>query len=269
MSDDEVLLERHAGVAMITLNRPRRLNALTDDVMETLRDLVTAAAEDRAVRCVVLAGAGDAFCAGADTEWLAGRNRDPAFAERPLEERAAEIVRRMEVPLLLHEMGKPTIAMVPGVAAGGGLGLALACDLRIGSAQARFVTAFARMGLPGDFGGSYFLGRRCPAVAEELMFLSESIDAQRAQALGLLNRVVDARHLRSEVLALAGQLADGPTDAFAAMKRNLRLARPADIRLAFSQEAWSTVHATRSTEHKKAVAAFVERRKPKSDARDH
>ncbi len=177
---------------MLTLNRPERLNALTKDMMQALLARLSACAVDEAVGCVVLTGAGSAFCAGGDVR-VQAKVAAEGSPETP--ERRTDLLRAsMEASRLLHEMPKPTIAMLNGVAAGAGLSLALACDLRIAGRSARMTTAFAKVGLSGDYGGTWFLTQLVgTAKARELYFLSDVLDASRIEALGLANRVVGGR----------------------------------------------------------------------------
>ena len=184
------------GVAVLTLNRPDRLNAMSDSMLDGLLEALPRLAEDAAVGAVVLTGAGRGFCAGGDVKAMA---EGTEMSGTTLEERAHGLRARMEVSRWLHEMPKPTIAMVKGAAAGAGLSLALACDLRMAGESARFATAFARVGYSGDFGGSYFLTQLVgTAKARELYYTAEIVDAPQALALGLVNRVVPDARLEEE-----------------------------------------------------------------------
>src|SRR5918992_1448788 len=196
------------GVALLTMNRPERLNALNGPMLDAMLEALPRLAADATVGAVVLTGAGRAFCAGGDVKAMAeGAEADGTT----LEDKAAALRARMEVSRWLHEAPKPTIAMVRGAAAGAGLSLALACDLRIASDTARFATAFARVGYSGDFGGSWFLTQLVgTAKARELYYTAEIVDARQALALGLANRVVPDERLEDETLTLARKLAQGP-----------------------------------------------------------
>jgi 2-(1,2-epoxy-1,2-dihydrophenyl)acetyl-CoA isomerase len=260
---------RPDGVALITLNRPDRLNAMTTELMTELSDALTDVAADRAVRCVVLTGAGRAFCAGGDVKAMAtgggalGTGVDGSIAAQLLH--GVHELRRFQerTSYVLHTMPKPTVAMVNGPAMGAGLSLALACDLRVASDQARFGTAFRNVALTGDFGGAYFLQRLVGmARARELYFTGEILDAERALHLGIVNRVVPHDRLLDETMALAAQLAAGPTLAFALMKENLNLAAQADLRAVLAQEALHQRLAGLSDDHRAAALAFVEKRPP-------
>src|SRR6059036_3932407 len=199
------------GVAVLTLNRPDRLNALSGPMLTALLEALPRLADDPEVGVIVLTGAGRGFCAGGDVKAMAeGRE----FGGTTLEEKAQALRSRMEVSRWLHEMPKVTIAMVRGAAAGAGLSLALACDLRVAGDSARFATAFARVGYSGDFGGSWFLTQLVgTAKARELYFTADIVDAQQALALGIVNRVVPDVRLEDETMALAARLARGPRRA--------------------------------------------------------
>lgn len=181
---EDILTRVENGVAVITLNRPDRYNALTREMLSDLGGTLSAYAEDPDIGCVVLTGAGKAFCSGGDVR-VQAQMAGGGSTQSP-EQRADQLRRTMMASQLLHDMPKPTIAMVNGVAAGAGMSLALACDLRVIGESARMTTAFAKVGLSGDYGGTYFLTQLVgPAMARELYLLSEVLDARRIQALGL------------------------------------------------------------------------------------
>jgi 2-(1,2-epoxy-1,2-dihydrophenyl)acetyl-CoA isomerase len=221
---DQQLIETIAdGVATLTLNRPDRLNALSAPIMDGLSEALPRLAADSAVGVVVLTGAGRAFCAGGDVKRMAD---EPD--ERSAPDAVARLRARMEISRLLHEIPKVTIAMVNGPAAGAGLAMALACDLRIAAESARFVTAFAKVGFSGDFGGSYFLSKLVgTGKARELYFTAEPLDSAQALALGIVNRVVPDEELGRATMAFAARLARGPRIALAAMKQNFNAPRAA------------------------------------------
>ena len=169
----------------------------------------------------------------------------------------------METSRWLHEMPKPTIAMVRGPAAGAGLSLALACDLRVAGEAAKFATAFARVGYSGDFGGSYYLTQLVgTAKARELYYTAEVIDAREALALGLVNRVVADDRLEEETLGLAGRIARGPRIAYRYMKRNLNAAESGTLDELLNLEAWHHTRTGQTEDHREAAKAFVEKRAP-------
>jgi 2-(1,2-epoxy-1,2-dihydrophenyl)acetyl-CoA isomerase len=257
---DDVLLERiEDGVLILTMNRPDRLNALNWDMCDRLHQALVRAAEARNVGAVVLTGAGRAFCAGGDVKAMA----EGGPADMTPEERTVDLRRRMESARLLHEIAKPTIAMVRGPAAGAGLSLALACDLRVAGVDARFTTAFAKVGLSGDFGGHYFLSQIVgTARAREFYFTSTMIDAARAMELGLVHRVVADAALEPETMALARSLAQGPRVALGYMKQNLNVAETATLAQVMDAEAMRHTRCLATDDHREAAAAFVAKRQP-------
>jgi 2-(1,2-epoxy-1,2-dihydrophenyl)acetyl-CoA isomerase len=254
----EDLLERiEDGVAVLTMNRPDRLNALSGAMLDAMLEALPRLAEDPAVGVVVLAGAGRGFCAGGDVKAMA---EDREF-RGGFEERAQALRSRMETSRWLHEMPKPTIAMVRGPAAGAGLSLALACDLRIAGDTARFGTAFVRVGYSGDFGGSWFLSQLVgTAKARELYFTGDLVDAPQALSLGLVNRVVPDARLEEETLGLARRLAAGPRIALRYIKRNMNAAESGTLKDALDLEAMHHTRTGLTEDHREAARAFVEKR---------
>ena len=246
------------GVAILTMNRPDRLNAFSLAMLDAMQEALPRLARDPDIGVVVVTGAGRAFCAGGDVKAMAeGREAEGDT----LEERAQALRERMEVSRWLHEMPKPTIAMVRGAAAGAGLSLALACDLRIASDTAKFTTAFAKVGYSGDFGGSYFLTRLVgTARARELYFTAELLDAPRALAIGLVNRVVADADLERETLELAARLAKGPRIAYRYIKRNMNAAESGTLAELLDLEAWHHSRTGATEDHREAARAFVEKR---------
>ena len=257
---DELLTQITDGVALLTLNRPESMNALTRPLMRDLVGILQDWSIDPAIGCVVITGAGRAFCSGGDVKAQAARQYAPGSTP---DSRSQELRAAMEASRLLHEMPKPTIAMVNGVAAGAGFSLALATDLRFVAESARMTSAFARVGLSGDYGGTWFLTRLVgPSRARELYFTSEILNAARIAELGLANRVVPDARLVEETMALARQLAAGPRVAWRYMKRNLKAAEERDLADLLDLEA-NGMRITRDTDdHKEAAQAFVEKRAP-------
>jgi 2-(1,2-epoxy-1,2-dihydrophenyl)acetyl-CoA isomerase len=246
------------GVATLTFNRPERMNALSTPIMEGLLHGLPRLAGDPGVRVIVLTGAGRAFCAGGDVKSMAEGGEERSAAEA-----TARLRSRMEVSRILHELPKPTIAMINGPAAGAGLAFALACDLRIASASARLVTAFVKVGFSGDFGGSFFLTRLVgTAKARELYFTGRPVDAEEALSLGLVNRVVPDDQLGDATMELARSLAQGPQIALSLMKRNLNCAETSGLAELLDLEAANQVLTGRTEDHREAAKAFVEKRAP-------
>jgi 2-(1,2-epoxy-1,2-dihydrophenyl)acetyl-CoA isomerase len=253
------------GVAVLTLNRPDRLNAMSRPMLDAMLEALPRLADDPAVGVVVLTGAGRGFCAGGDVKAMAEGNE---LGGQTMEEKAQALRARMEVSRWLHEMPKPTIAMLRGPAAGAGLSLAMACDMRVASDTARLGTAFARVGYSGDFGGSYYLTQLVgTAKARELYFTADLLDAQQALGLGLVNRVVPDARLEEETMALASRLARGPRVAFRYMKRNMNAAESASLKEMLDLEAWHHTRTGMTEDHREAARAFVEKREPQFKGR--
>jgi 2-(1,2-epoxy-1,2-dihydrophenyl)acetyl-CoA isomerase len=263
MTADAPLLIRTEGrLRILTLNRPDRLNALTPELHHLLRAAVEEAAEDGNVGAVVLTGAGRAFCSGGDVKRSADTAAKAAVPET-VEERADTLRGHGRTTWLLSRMPKPTLALINGAAAGAGLALALACDLRLMASDAILRTAYARIALAGDLGISFFLTRLVGASrAAELMFLDEKIDAVSAERLGLVNRVIDAERFAAEGLRIAGSLAEGPAVAFRYMKQNLALAETGTLEQVIEREAYNSARCVRTQDVKEAAIAFREKRPP-------
>jgi 2-(1,2-epoxy-1,2-dihydrophenyl)acetyl-CoA isomerase len=267
MASQTVLVERDAGVATVTLNRPDKMNALDEQLLSELPPALEALATDTSVRCVVLTGAGErAFSAGGDISAMGGTG---LFAggtpgkKEPWEAAATRLRRAMEASAWLHEMGKPTLAAINGAVAGASLAMALACDLRIAAEHAVFTTAFAKIGYSGDFGGAWYLTKIVgTAKARELYFTAELVDAAQALALGLVNRVVPDALLETETMALATRLAKGPSVAYRYMKRNLNAAETGSLKDVFDLEAWGHTRSGMTEDWREATRAFVEKREP-------
>jgi 2-(1,2-epoxy-1,2-dihydrophenyl)acetyl-CoA isomerase len=250
---------------VLTLNRPERLNAMSRPMLDALLEALPRLAEDPAVGVIVLTGAGRGFCAGGDVKAMAEGNE---LGGQTMEEKAQALRSRMEASRWLHELPKPTIAMMRGPAAGAGLSLAMACDMRIASDTVRLGTAFARVGYSGDFGGSYYLTQLVgTAKARELYFTADLLDAQQALGLGLVNRVVPDARLEEETMALAARLARGPRVAYRYMKRNMNAAESASLKDMLDLEAWHHTRTGMTEDHREAARAFVEKREPQFKGR--
>ncbi|MBI5948788.1 MAG: enoyl-CoA hydratase [Chloroflexi bacterium] len=258
-----VLYDVQDAVATITLNRPESLNSMSAELLDRLVEAGTAAAADPTVRCVVITGAGRAFCAGGDVKGMAADNSAPRQGGSGAGSGLGRLRDQEEISRLLYEMPKPTIAAVNGHAVGAGLSVALAADIRIASENAKFGTAFARVGFSGDFGGTWLLQRLVgPAKAKELYFLADILTAEQARALGLVSRVVPADSLMDETMALARRLASGPTLAYGRMKENFAYGATATFADALTKEADNMLASGRTEDHRNAARAFVEKREP-------
>jgi 2-(1,2-epoxy-1,2-dihydrophenyl)acetyl-CoA isomerase len=254
---DMILQSLEDGLLTITMNRPDRRNALHPDMTRGLVEAARRAQEDSEVRAVLLKGAGGTFCVGGDVRAMA------TAGPRPLEERVAVLRKGMEVSRILHQMPKPVVAQLDGAAAGAGLSIALACDLRVASESVKITTAFAKVGFSGDYGGTYFLTQMLgSAKARELYLLSPVLNGRDALALGLVNRVVPDADVDAAAREMAMSLAQGPSVTLGYIKRNINNAEHLSLEACFDGEAMHHSRSGETDDHKEAAKAFVEKRKP-------
>jgi 2-(1,2-epoxy-1,2-dihydrophenyl)acetyl-CoA isomerase len=267
---DDLLVQVDEGVAVLTMNRPERRNALSDPMIAAMARSLADLEVDDEVGCIVLTGAGGAFCAGGDVKAMnertsGTRNDRPGGLDRQIHRQRLS---QRATSGRLFEMPKPTIAAIPGAAAGAGLSLALACDLRYAAEGAVLTTAFARVAYAGDYGGTWFLTRLVgPAKARELYFLSPRLTATEAEALGMVNAVFPDDRLDDEVMAIARRLAAGPLVAYRYMKENLNRAVFGELGECLDMEAAHHIRTGLTEDHREAAAAFVEKREPKFTGR--
>ena len=264
MTYEQIAVATADGVARITMNRPEKLNALTATMSDELIDAFEKAAAAEDVRCVVLTGEGRGFCAGQDLTEFADAYRS---GERPdIKAHLATTYHRL-IPTIA-ETPKPVLAAVNGVAAGAGLSLAVACDIRVASEEARFTQAFVKIGLVPDSGGTYFLPRVVGyAKALELSMTGEMVDAEAARELGLVSRVFPAASFDDEVTAFAGTLAALPTQALVASRDLIRGALTVDLKGALAREADAQASMAQTEDHLEGVTAFAEKRQPRFHGR--
>ena len=263
MHNDQILVSEDSGIVTITLNRPERLNAFIGHMRRDLGEALEEAGSDPDVRVIVLTGAGRAFCAGGDVNFMAElveRNDSEEFA------RLLGAARR--VILAIRHMTKPVIASINGPASGAGFNLALACDLRIASADATFSQSFVKIGFHPDWGGTYFLPRMVPSnIACELFFFGEPISAQEALDLHLVNRVVPADQLEAETRALAERLRDGAAVSIAAAKQAVYASEQDSLDRMLQYEVDAQMRCFASEDGHEGVRAFLEKRPPKFTGR--
>ncbi|HTZ92962.1 MAG TPA: enoyl-CoA hydratase-related protein [Streptosporangiaceae bacterium] len=264
---DDLLAEIADGVAVLTMNRPDRRNAMSEAMMAAMDRILGELETDDAVGCVVLTGAGGAFCAGGDVKAMA--ERPASSRERAVDETIhLQRLRQRATSGRLWQMPKPTIAAIGGPAAGAGLSLALACDLRYAVDGAVLTTAFARVAFSGDYGGTWFLSRLIgSAKARELYYFSDRVSATDAERLGIVNAVFPAADFDAEVRHRARRLADGPRLAYRYMKENLNRAVSGELGECMDIEATHHVHTGLTEDHREAATAFVERREPRFTGR--
>src|ERR1700760_1702804 len=257
----ELLCEIRDRVAVITLNRPEARNSLSDELTPALRRMIKRCGNDPEVGALLVTGAGTAFCSGGDVKGMGGKSTSQAATYS--EKLARLIERQRTLTGVLVAVRKPTIAALPGPAAGAGLALAMACDIRIAAQSAFVSTGYLRVALSGDYGIAWLLTRLVgTARARELMFTAEKVDAARCEAIGLFNRVVPDDRLQDEAFALARSFAEGPTLALRYMKDNLDEALQFDFATARDHEADRLIRLTTTADHREAVQAFIEKRKP-------
>ena len=268
---EDLRAEINDGVALITMNRPDRRNALSPAMLSALGTVLAQAETDDAVGCVVLTGAGGAFCAGGDVKSMAARSADsssdtagPALDAVIHRQRLSQRATSGR----LWSMPKPTIAAIAGPAAGAGLSLALACDLRYAVPEAVLTTAFARVALAGDYGGTWFLTQLVgSSKAKELYYFSDRLSAEDAERLGIVNAIFAAADFEQEVMARARRLARGPSIAYRYMKENLNRAAGGELGECMDLEVTHHVHSARTEDHREASQAFVDKREPRFHGR--
>jgi 2-(1,2-epoxy-1,2-dihydrophenyl)acetyl-CoA isomerase len=255
---NELISEFSNGVLRLIMNRPEARNALNDGLCHALLSACERAAVDHGVRAVVLSAAGKSFCAGGDVKAMAS-NQQPTSTE----ERAAEMKRFMAASKLLHEMPKPSIALIQGSAAGAGLSLALACDFRLCLPTVKLTTAFSKVGLSGDYGGSFFMQRLVGAAkARELYLLSPLLTGEEALRIGLVTKVFSDESFERESSTFIRHLADGPTVAYGYIKANLNSSYSSSFDDALDREIHGHLFCKRTKDHLEAARAFVEKRPP-------
>ena len=265
---EELLCTIEHRVAVVTLNKPHKKNALGDILTPALRQVLLDLEDHDEVGCIMITGAGDAFCSGGDVSGMGsgGSKEDGSQKKAPLtkQERIDQLTfAQQTLTQRLHEHPKITVAALPGAAAGAGLSIALACDLRVASDNAFLVTAFARIGLSGDYGSSWFLTRLIGlAKAKEMMYLSERVDAETACTMGLVNRIFSKATFREEAFNYAKAIAAGPTHALGRMKKNVHKGLEQGLPESLALEATHLVESMGTDESKEAIAAFMEKRPP-------
>lgn len=267
---NELLCDIADRVATITLNRPEKRNTLSDHLTPALRATLLALETRQDVGCIVVTGAGKAFCAGGDVGGMNSNNKDadqtaPTQVSAPsMEERIRTLIHKQEtLTLRLADHAKPTIAALPGPAAGAGFCIALACDLRIAAESAFVTTAYRNIGFSGDYGGSWLLTQLVgPARAKELFYTARRVGGEEGLALGIFNQVVPDDQLHDAAQSMARQIAAGPPIALGYMKENINRAIGGDLRTCLAMEADRLMRCAATDDHREAVAAFLEKRTP-------
>lgn len=263
---DQLLCEIAQGVATVTFNRPHKRNALSDVLTPALRELLLSLETDTSARCIVITGAGDSFCAGGDVgsmdeTW--GESKKTATNLAVDKQILALQKKQRALTLRLFEHPKPTLASLPGPAAGAGLCIALACDLRIASESAFVTAAYSRLGLSGDYGGSWLLTQLVgPARAKEIYYTSRRLDSNECLKLGIFNEVVPNTDLQTTTFQMARSLAEAAPLALRYMKKNLNFALRSDLAASLDLEADHLIRCTQTEDHLAAIKAFIEKKRP-------
>ena len=253
----DILIENKDNILDIKFNRPESRNAITREMFEHLLTVLEKCKEDHELRAIFLSGEGDAFSAGGDVKDMASKEDTSS-----LEEKTNSLRRIMGVSELLYTLPIPTISIINGPAAGAGFAIALACDMRIATENAKFVTAFSKIAFSGDFGGSYFLTKIIgSAKARELFYLSESIDGKKANDLGIVNNLVNSTEINDYTKNLKNKFRNLAPIAIKYMKKNLNVAELGDLNLSLNQEALHMMICSETEDHKNAAKAFVNKEK--------
>ena len=251
----ELLEDIDDGIAWLTLNRPDRMNAISPELADALIEALARLGDDQKVAALVLTGAGRAFSSGGDIRIMTTR-KDWTY-----EQRHRQLTHVHRIPHALHNLPKPTIALVNGVAAGAGLSLALACDFRIAGRSAKFAASFAKVGLSGDYGGSWFMTQLVgTARTREIYFTAEAVGADRALEDGMVNRVVEDAELIAEGKAFAERFRGGATLALSYMKKNLNVAESGSLEELLATEARHQARVAMSSDHAEGIQAFIDKR---------
>lgn len=271
-SQQHLFETQHGYLTVLTMNRPDALNAFSPSMMSGLDEALPRLAKDPTCRALMLTGVGRAFSAGGDVKGFASNasssdgddeSQDTSINGSTKLERADGLRRSTEMVELLHTMPKPTIAAIPGVAAGGGFSVALACDIRIASSDARFTTAFNKLGLSGDYGGTYFLTQLVgTAKARELYLSSDIIGVEEAHRIGIVNQIFEKESFAEEALLFAQKLAAMPPISSGLMKANLNAALTSDLASVLDLEATNMITCFDSNDHKAGARAFVTKETP-------
>ncbi len=259
MSETVILTEVRDRVATLTLHRPEKLNAVNVQLLQEAAVVLKTWSRDPSIGAIVVTGSGRAFCAGGDVSMMA-REDDSSTLEQKID----GLRDLQEISWLLYSSPKITIASINGFAMGAGLGIALACDLRIASSAARFGTAYAKVGYGGDFGTTWLLTHYAGAPkAKEMFFLADMLDAAEVHRVGLVNRVVEPDALAAETFGIAKRIAAGPLTSYRYMKQNVNLAATVDFRTLLDREPETHLRCGETDDHREGVRAFLEKRTPK------
>ena len=260
----QLLAHIHGKVGILTLNRPEAKNALSDELTPALRKKIAELNEDKRVTSLIITGTGDAFCAGGDVKSM-NSSKDKGWTEEKTEEETIKDLQQKQITLTaaLYNFTKPTIAVLPGAAAGAGLSIALSCDFRFASDNAFAVAGYGRIALTGDYGITWLLTKLIgPSKAKDMLFSNRKINAEEGLKIGIFDKIFKYEDLLKDSLEYAKMVGSFSPLAIKAMKKNINNSAEINLVEALDQEAIDLIKVSKSKDHKEGVSAFVEKRKP-------
>ena len=260
----QLLAHIHGKVGILTLNRPEAKNALSDELTPALRKKIAELNEDKRVTSLIITGTGDAFCAGGDVKSM-NSSKDKGWTEEKTEEETIKDLQQKQITLTaaLYNFTKPTIAVLPGAAAGAGLSIALSCDFRFASDNAFAVAGYGRIALTGDYGITWLLTKLIgPSKAKDMLFSNRKINAEEGLKIGIFDKIFKYEDLLKDSLEYAKLVGSFSPLAIKAMKKNINNSAEINLVEALDQEAVDLIKVSKSKDHKEGVSAFVEKRKP-------
>ena len=260
----QLLSHIHGNIGIITLNRPESKNALSDELTPALRTQIANLNLDDRVNSLIITGAGDAFCAGGDIKSMNSSSNKDGWPNKVSEEAIKELqVKQMTLTHTLYNFSKPTIAALPGAAAGAGLSIALTCDFRFTNENAFAIAGYGKMALTGDYGMSWLLPRIIGiSKAKDMMFSNKKILAREGLNIGLFDNIIEGDNLLKSTLEYASLLSSFSPLALKAMKNNINNSYELSLEKSLNQEAIELIKASNSNDHKEGIRAFIEKRKP-------
>jgi enoyl-CoA hydratase/carnithine racemase len=261
----QLLSHIHGNIGIITLNRPESKNALSDELTPALRTQIANLNLDDRVNSLIITGAGDAFCAGGDIKSMNSSSNKDGWTNKVSEEEAIKSLQMKQMALThaLYNFSKPTIAALPGAAAGAGLSIALTCDFRFTNEKAFAIAGYGRIALTGDYGMSWLLPRIIGiSKAKDMMFSNKKILAREGLNIGLFDNIIEGDNLLKSTLEYANFLSSFSPLALKAMKNNINSAYELSLEKSLNQEAIELIKASNSNDHKEGIRAFIEKRKP-------
>ncbi|MBF86669.1 MAG: enoyl-CoA hydratase [Rickettsiales bacterium] len=261
----QLLAHIHGKVGILTLNRPEAKNALSDDLTPALRKKIAELNDDNRVTSMIITGSGDAFCAGGDVKSMNSSKNDKGWTEEKTEAETIKDLQKKQITLTsaLYNFNKPTIAVLPGAAAGAGLSIALSCDFRFASDNAFAIAGYGRIALTGDYGITWLLTKLIgPSKAKDMLFSNRKVFAEEGLNIGIFDKIYSAKDLLKESIEYAKIIGSFSPVALKAMKKNINNSSEINLVEALDQEAVDLIKASKSKDHKEGIKAFVEKRKP-------